>query len=204
MTKLTVLKSKFIRMFNPYYEWDDETDELSLNEINTPTSKYDFSDIPNLSHSYYDLHEFGYFINEENALKFFQLRDLTNCPEFLSESTSTSFVEFGWHSIEVKEQFKRRRVMSFVMLSIMHTILKYEIEKDVCFFLRNTSKEIDSETPGRGENLKVYNSILTKYEKGLQHEIFWKENRISDLAHIEQQISSEKKYLIKEYPNTFL
>lgn len=85
----------------------------------------------------------------------------------------------------------------------MHTILKYEIEKDVCFFLRNTSKEIDSETPGRGENLKVYNSILTKYEKGLQHEIFWKENRISDLAHLEQQISSEKKYLIKEYPNTF-
>lgn len=109
--------------------------------------------------------------------------------------------EFAWGAIRILPNYKRKKIMSFIMLNIILCILKSEEEKNICFRLGNTSYEIDPQNGGKGENLKIYDSILTQYNNDYQYEIFPIESRKEDIKTIENKLIQIKKHLSKQFPN---
>lgn len=178
----------------PQKENNDITNELMI-------PHYNFSSIPNLECIEYSPREFLFYINKINVLEQFELYNRTTIS--LSLPLDKNCLKFAWKYIRVLPKFRKNGIMTFVMLNIMQIILKAEESSDVCFYLSNDSIIIDPETPGKGENLKIYDSILTQYDTNneLQYRVFYAQNRTTDLESIQNKLLQIKNHLSMKYPN---
>jgi hypothetical protein len=200
--------AKIRRIINPYYnsqEFSKEPQTLPIvPSVSSSPRTYNFSEIPNLSCTYdtYDaIWNFEYEIEGQNVVELFQLRTAPSEILQRQKNLEESGEEFAWYAIGILPRYKRKKIMSFIMLNIILCILKSEEEKNICFRLGNTSYEIDPQNIGKGENLKIYDSILTQYDNDYQYEIYPIESRKKDIKSIESKLIQIKKHLSKQFPN---
>jgi hypothetical protein len=200
------LLAKIRRIINPYYNSQEFSKEPRPTPILPSASSsphtYNFSEIPNLSYDYDGYWGFYFNINGQNVLEQFELK-FSYTPQILQkqEDLEEPGEEFAWRRISIFPGYKRKKIMSFVMLNIILCILRSEKEKNICFRLGNTSYEIDPQNKGKGMNLKIYDSILTQYDNNYQYEIYPIKSRKEDIESIESKLIQIKKHLSEQFPN---